>query len=214
MSPAPVTDRRRRRHDQTLDEVVEHALAVMAESGAAGLSLGEVARRMGMRTPSLYVYFPSKAALYDEVFARGWRAFEEAMQEYGGALPSGTTLREWLVGAMTRSLHWASAHPAYSQLMFWRPVPRWEPSPGSYTAAVAVRSLNLRAFEDLRATGHLRADIDVEEAADIWALMVSGLISQRLSNEPGVPVASGRMASLVTPLVSSFVVHYGSRPSS
>ena len=74
MSKLPAGDRRRRRHRETLDEVVGHALTVMAESGAAGLSLGEVARRMGIRTPSLYVYFSSKAELYDEVFARGWRS--------------------------------------------------------------------------------------------------------------------------------------------
>ena len=213
MSSAPVHDRRRLRHRQTLDEVVEHALAVMAESGAAGLSLGEVARRMGMRTPSLYVYFPSKAALYDEVFARGWRAFEEAMREYDGPLPSGSTLRDRLVAAMTQSLQWASAHPAYSQLMFWRPVPQWRPSPESYAPAVAVQAMGNRVFERLQTDGHLRADADITEAADVWSLLVSGLISQRLSNEPDVPVASGRTAALIGPLVSSFIAEYGSRPS-
>ncbi len=214
MSSAPVHDRRRRRHRQTLDEVVEHALAVMAESGAAGLSLGEVARRMGMRTPSLYVYFPSKAALYDEVFARGWRAFEEAMREYDGPLPSRSTLRDRLVAAMTRSLQWASAHPAYSQLMFWRPVPQWRPSPESYAPAIAVQAMGNRVFERLQTDGHLRADADITEAADVWSLLVSGLISQRLSNEPDVPVASGRTSALVGPLVSSFIAEYGSRPRS
>ena len=37
---------------------------------------------------------------------------------------------------MTRCLEWASAHPAYSQLMFWRPVPLWQPTPESYAEAV------------------------------------------------------------------------------
>src|SRR4051794_34336603 len=46
----------------------------MTEHGVGGLSLGEVARRMGMRTPSLYVYFDAKNAVYDAVFARGWRS--------------------------------------------------------------------------------------------------------------------------------------------
>lgn len=45
---------------------------VMGEHGVAGLSLGEVSRRVGIRPPSLYVYFPSKHAVYDELFARGW----------------------------------------------------------------------------------------------------------------------------------------------
>jgi AcrR family transcriptional regulator len=192
---------------------VEHTLEVMAQTGAAGLSLGEVARRMHMRTPSLYVYFSSKAALYDEVFARGWQAFGEAMQEYDGPLPEGTTLREHLSGAMTRALHWASAHPAYSQLMFWRPVPRWEPSPRSYASAVALEELTGRVFDRLLTDGHLRPGADAAEAAEVWTVMVSGLVSQRLSNEPHVPVTSGRMTALVDPLVSSFVALYGSRSS-
>jgi AcrR family transcriptional regulator len=168
---------------------------------------------MHMRTPSLYVYFPSKAALYDEVFARGWQAFGEAMQEYDGPLPEGTTLREHLSRAMARALHWASAHPAYSQLMFWRPVPRWEPSPRSYASAVALRELTGRVFDRLLADGHLRSGTDAAEATDVWTVMVSGLVSQRMSNEPDVPVASGRMTALVDPLVSSFVALYGSRSS-
>ena len=213
MSTAPVRDRRRDRHRQTLDEVVRHALAVMAESGAAGLSLGEVARRMHMRTPSLYVYFPSKAALYNEVFARGWQGFGEAMQEYDGPLPEGTTLHEHLAAAMSRALHWASAHPAYSQLMFWRPVPQWEPAPESYAAAVALRALTDRVFEGLLTDGHLRPGTDPAEAAEVWTVMVSGLVSQRLSNEPDVPVGSGRLTALVDPLVSCFVDRYGSRPT-
>ena len=56
-------DRRRRRHEESADEVLDVALEIMGEAGAAGLSLGEVARRMGVKPPSLYVYFPSKAAL-------------------------------------------------------------------------------------------------------------------------------------------------------
>src|SRR3954451_19065492 len=66
-------DRRQRRRLETIEEGLDHAAEIMAEEGVAGLSLGEIARRMGIRTPSLYVYFPSKHALYDALFARGWR---------------------------------------------------------------------------------------------------------------------------------------------
>ncbi len=212
MSQSAVEDRRKRRHRDTVDEVVGHALAVMGESGAAGLSLGEVARRMKMRTPSLYVYFPSKAALYDEVFARGWRSFESAMLAYDGPLPEGTTLHHHLAGAMGVCLEWAAAHPAYAQLMFWRPVPQWEPSPGSFAAAVSLSALTTRVFQTLRDDGHLRADADVAEVVDVFTVMVSGLVTQRLSNEPTVPLASGRVTALVDPLVSAFTAHYESRP--
>jgi AcrR family transcriptional regulator len=214
MSTQTSTDRRRRRRRETIDEVVETALQVMAEAGAAGLSLGEVARRMGLRTPSLYGYFPSKAALYDEVFARGWRSFAEALQEYDGPLPPGTTLHDRLVAALRTSLDWASTNPAYSQLMFWRPVPQWQPSPDSYVPALEVRELTARAFGRLLADGHLRPDTDLDEAVDVWTVVVSGLISQRLSNEPALPVTDGRMPAIVEPLASTFTAHYGSHDGS
>jgi AcrR family transcriptional regulator len=213
MSNAPAVDRRRRRHRATSDEIVEHALAVMAESGAAGLSLGEVARRMHLRTPSLYVYFPSKAALYDEVFARGWRAFEETMLPYAEPLPPDGSLQEHLQEAMRCALEWSAAHPAYSQLMFWRPVPQWQPTAGSYAAAVAAKDLATRTVTSLCEHGRLGPATDVEEAVEVWNLMSTGLISQHMSNEPDVPVPSSRTGALVGPLVSAFVAQYGSRSS-
>src|SRR3954452_20342342 len=76
--PLPVGDRRQRRRLETIEEIIDVAVEVMTEHGVGGLSLGEVARRMDMRTPSLYVYFDSKNAVYDAVFARGWRWVFEA----------------------------------------------------------------------------------------------------------------------------------------
>src|SRR3954467_7419799 len=70
-SEAVPLDRRQRRRLETIEEVLDIAAEIMAEQGVAGLSVGEVARRMGIRPPSLYVYFPSKHALYDALFARG-----------------------------------------------------------------------------------------------------------------------------------------------
>src|SRR3954466_903708 len=77
-------DRRQRRRLETIEEVLDHAAAIMAEEGVAGLSLGEIARRMGIRPPSLYVYFPSKHALYDALFARGWRRLPPPRFARGG----------------------------------------------------------------------------------------------------------------------------------
>ena len=64
---APTTDRRHRRREETIREIVDVAVELMGEHGAAGLSLGDVARRMQIRTPSLYGYFDSKNAFYDAV---------------------------------------------------------------------------------------------------------------------------------------------------
>ncbi|HEX3979859.1 MAG TPA: helix-turn-helix domain-containing protein, partial [Acidimicrobiales bacterium] len=64
-------DRRARRRRETITEILDIALAVMAEEGVNGLSLAEVARRLGVRPPSLYKYFASIMAVYDALFLRG-----------------------------------------------------------------------------------------------------------------------------------------------
>ena len=43
----------------------------MRAEGLAGLSLRELAKRVGMQAPSLYAYFGSKAAIYDAMFVEG-----------------------------------------------------------------------------------------------------------------------------------------------
>src|SRR3954469_17434427 len=79
-------DRRARRRQETIEEVLDIAVEIMTEQGVAGLSIGEVARRMGIRPPSLYVYFPSKEAIYDAAFLRGARAILEHMREHAAQL--------------------------------------------------------------------------------------------------------------------------------
>src|SRR6476646_4414415 len=79
-STAAPLDRRQRRRLETIEEVLDIAAEIMTEQGVAGLSVGEIARRMGIRPPSLYVYFPSKNALYDALFARGAQELLDTMQ--------------------------------------------------------------------------------------------------------------------------------------
>src|SRR5690348_1834155 len=64
-------DRRVVRHQRTIEEALDAAVAIMEEAGVGGLSMSEIARRLGMRQPSLYKYFPSLHAVYDALFARG-----------------------------------------------------------------------------------------------------------------------------------------------
>src|SRR4051794_40209033 len=65
------TTPRERRRAATQHEILDAALAVMAEEGVAGLNLTRVAARVGLRQPSLYQYFASRDAVYDALFERG-----------------------------------------------------------------------------------------------------------------------------------------------
>ena len=126
--PVAATDRRHRRRLETIEEILDIAVQIMAELGVAGLSVGEIARRMGIRPPSVYVYFPSKHALYDALFARGARLLLAAMQEAFAAMATRqATLEEILLPASRAFVRWSVEHAAYSQLLFWRPVPGFAP---------------------------------------------------------------------------------------
>src|SRR5829696_6310327 len=67
-------DRRASRHAATKGEIVDAAWALARERGLAGWALRDVAEAVGMRAPSLYVYFDSKNAVYDAMFADGYAA--------------------------------------------------------------------------------------------------------------------------------------------
>lgn len=199
------------RRARTRDEVVQTALDVMRERGAAGLSLGEVAKRMGLQTPSLYGYFPSKAALCDEIFARGWRDLNDAM-----AVPyvrlaqllEGDDLRPLLRACLEVYVTWALENAPTAQLMFWRPIQGWEPGKKAFAPAVAALAATESSVADLQARGLLRADAEVEEMTSILTVLGSGVISQQLSNEPGVRVEAGRHSRHLTALAEMFNQRY------
>src|SRR5438552_9664962 len=68
---APRLDRRARRRQETIEEILDIAIDVMSEHGVNGLTLAEVARRLGVQPPAIYKYFSSIGAVHDALFKRG-----------------------------------------------------------------------------------------------------------------------------------------------
>ena len=201
--------RRQRRRQETIEEVLGIAAEIMAEQGVAGLSIGEIARRMGIRPPSLYVYFPSKHALYDALFARGAQAVLAAM-EASVAMPlaSESTLEEILLDRAEAFVRWSLQHAPYSQLLFWRPVPGFTPSPQAYEPAVRLLALAEEQFAQLQRRGLLRADLPAGQMHRDWTILISGVVSQQLSNAPHESFEQGRFTAALPGLVSMFARYY------
>jgi AcrR family transcriptional regulator len=91
--PAPRFDRRAQRRQQTLGEILDLALEVMAEDGVTGLTISAVARRLGVQPPSIYKYFPSLMSVYDALFRRGQTEHLEVVRAAMSAAEPG--LRAW-----------------------------------------------------------------------------------------------------------------------
>jgi len=209
----PGTDRRHLRRQQTIDEIIEVAVRLMAVSGVAGLSLGQVARQVGVRTPSLYGYFPSKNALYDAVFARGARSVLDAVGAASADAGQADSAYDALLIAGRAMARWCMANQVYAQLLFWRPVPDFTPSPDAYQPAVELVDRTRTLFTDMRDRGLLRSDADLDAAVRDWIVVVSGVLSQQLANAPDEDAETGRFVSALPSLIRMFTREYGARPA-
>jgi AcrR family transcriptional regulator len=203
-----VPDRRQRRRQETIEQVLDVAVEVMTEFGVAGLTLGEVARRMGIRPPSLYVYFDGKNALYDALFERGWRELLATMRAVAAA-SDGTDLVADLLASEAAFVRWAVEHPAYAPLMFWRPVPGFVPSERAYASAVELERMSREFLVALRSAGLLRADADLDLVYRTQTAVISGVISQQLANAPGEPFETGTFTSTLPDVVAMWLAHHG-----
>jgi AcrR family transcriptional regulator len=174
----------------------------MATAGVGAVTVSEIARRMGMRAPSLYKYFPSLHDIYDRLFARGnveISAWVDA--DVGDAEPG----LDRLLAASRAVLRWSSANSALAQLMFWRPVPGFEPSPQSYQPS---QQLWRRFRSDLAAAAHrgeLDAAADSEEAMRLLTIVIAGIGTQQTANQPGAPFDEGVYTSLTDQALAMFV---------
>ena len=62
-------DRRAERFEATRREILDVAWELVRADGLGALSMRDLGARVGLRAQSLYVYFPSKHAIYDAMFA-------------------------------------------------------------------------------------------------------------------------------------------------
>jgi AcrR family transcriptional regulator len=198
---AEALDRRGRRRLGTIEEILDAAVAVMAEDGVAALSLSEVARRVGMRQPSLYKYFPSKPAVYDALFARGARDILAAVEAASASSEPGLPALRAMVEAMLR---WGLAHRELNQLLFSREVPGFAPSPEAYAPAIAMVAQLRRVVDAAVDRGELHPGAATEDGLNLLSVLVAGIMAQQLANQPDTDFESGRFTRLTPRLMHMY----------
>lgn len=192
---ADPVDPRRRRHAQTKTKIVREAWKLAARDGVAGVSLGDLAKRVGLRQPSLYTYFGSKKDLYDELFADGNRRLWAEVVERDYSDDPRTAMVEFarvMVG-------FCAADVARYHLLFQRHVPNFEPSAESYALA-------MRFFAWAREL-MARAGVVRDEDIDVVTALIAGLADQQVANDAG----GERWLALTDQVMEMLLVHVEER---
>ncbi|GAB2671280.1 TetR/AcrR family transcriptional regulator [Kribbella swartbergensis] len=200
-------DRRTRRRQATIEEILEVAIELMETEGVAALSLSAVARRLGMQPPSLYQYFPSKMAIYDALFQRGNELVRDAYRSAYDEADTDDPLELGLITA-TAFCRWCLEHQVYSQLLFWRTIPGFEPSPEAFAPAKeSIQDLrdHLQRMVD---AGHLRPDVASDEGVALYTSLIAGLLSQQIANQPDASFEEGRFSRLLPVVLEMFYQRY------
>jgi AcrR family transcriptional regulator len=189
--PPARTDWREARRRSAREAIVDAAWELVHEEGLAALSLRDLASRAGITTPTVYSYFDSKHAIYDAMFGRAATTFADWMSR-----PLEVEETAEVLGAIAhRFIEFCITDVARYQLLFQRTIPKFEPSAESY--APALRSLDM-ARRALTSSG-----ISQPRHLDLWTALLTGLVDQQISNEPG----GDRWTSLIEESVTMFLAH-------
>jgi AcrR family transcriptional regulator len=131
--------RRQHMHNATKEEIKRIAHEQMAAQGNAALSLHAIAQAMGMTTPALYRYFPTRDALITALIVDAYLALAQAQEDAANALsPDDPVAR--LKAIITAYRAWALDHPTEYALIYGTPIPGYH-DPEEITTPAAQRGL-------------------------------------------------------------------------
>jgi AcrR family transcriptional regulator len=173
ISAPPGVDRRQERHEAKRAVILREAWRLARQDGLAAISLRDLADAVGLRQPSLYVYFDSKLALYDAMFADGYRQLLELV----GSRRYGEDPRRALRRLVADCVQFSSDDVVRHQLLFQRTIPGFEPSAASMGLA--------QEFYDFAAKIAGAAGVRSRAEMDVFTALVSGLAHQQVANDPG-----------------------------
>jgi hypothetical protein len=99
-------------------------------------------------------------------------------------------------------------HQVVRQLLSWRPVAGFEPSPEAYTPAVEFVEELGRLLQVAVDRGELHPDAASEEGVALLSVLVTGVTSQQLANQPSASFEQGRFTRLTPRVLELFRAAY------
>ncbi len=104
-----------RRPTDTRDRVLQVAQALFAERGYRGTSLRDIAKRIGIKAPSLLHHFPSKQQLYLAVLDKMFESLEDAANAIAWGRES---RKERMRQAVADTIDFIASHPDFVRIMW------------------------------------------------------------------------------------------------
>ncbi|MBI0300091.1 TetR/AcrR family transcriptional regulator [Streptomyces sp. PRKS01-29] len=149
------TARRERYRKQTREEAKSVALAQLAESGTAGISVNAIAKAMGMTGPALYRYFASRDELLTELITDAYRDLAETLARAVADAAPADRFR-----AMARALRdWAKRQPDRYLLIYGTPVPGYQAPPETTEIAAGMMRTIFDACSSVGESGGATASV-------------------------------------------------------
>jgi AcrR family transcriptional regulator len=180
---APLRERLRpRKGELTRAAIVDAALTIARRDGLEGLTIGDLAAQMQMSKSGVFAHFGSREELQRAVLAEYASRFVAAVLAPAVRRPRGlprlrAILENWLK-LLTLEIEQGCLMVSGSIEYDDRPGPMREAVVGIIRGWTAEL---LRAIEDAKASGELRADVDASQLAfEIYGLMLSFHQSARL----------------------------------
>ncbi|MFM7273438.1 MAG: TetR/AcrR family transcriptional regulator [Gammaproteobacteria bacterium] len=190
----------------TAERVLDVAEALFAEKGYKAASLGQVASRVGIRSPSLYNHFRNKQALYHAVLERLVERFAAPLLE----LQQGPITRERIQDWEARMARMHIQNPNLARLL------QHEALSGGPGARLIVERLFRPLIESSStAAGSQVAEGSVRDRLLPWIVMgfnnivmsyvtMAPLYGELLGIEPLSDEAAERQVEFITRLTSAF----------
>jgi AcrR family transcriptional regulator len=135
------SERRKRLHDATREEIKEVAWQQIAKDGAAALSLRAIAKQLDLTSPALYHYYPNRDALVNDLIDDAFHLLASSVEQARDSLPPEDHANRFLAIGAAYS-EWAHAYPQRYVLVFGAPIPNYQPSMDSILPA-ANRALGV-----------------------------------------------------------------------
>jgi AcrR family transcriptional regulator len=166
-------DRRKVRHEAKRAEILAQAWLLAQRDGLAAISLRDLADSVGLRQPSLYVYFESKLNLYDAMFADGYCQLLSfvAQRSYVG------DPRRALARFLGDLVQFSSDDIVRHQMLFQRTIPVFEPSAEAFALALEFYEVGRQMLA--------AAGVTDQRNVDIFTALANGLAHQQVANDPG-----------------------------